>query len=79
MFDTSRFTTTITGDTAVIGYQAIGGRATIDTLIQRSASIPEIVSHNLGINELGADWLEITVSGSDINNIVNQAIVVLAG
>jgi hypothetical protein len=77
MFDTSLFTTTITGDTATIRLELLGGLATVLTLADRATEIVGYVSHEQGQEPI--DWIQVTVSGSDINNIVNQAIVVLAG
>ena len=78
MFDTSLLTHQITGDTAIISFRLLGGRATVATLADRALAIAGYVSHQSDQTD-GIDWLEVTVSGTDINNIVDQAKVVLAG
>jgi hypothetical protein len=76
MFDTSLFRTEITGDTAVIRLELLGGLATVLTLANRATEIVGYVSHEQGQEPI--DWIQVTVSGTDINTIVDQAIVVLS-
>ena len=77
MFDTSLFHTQVTNDTAVIRLELLGGLATVMTLAGRALAIVGYVSHETGREPI--DWIQVTVSGTDINNIVDQAIVVLSG